>query len=519
MTLALRYAALTNDGLVREHNEDSGYAGPNLLAVADGMGGMVYGELASGLTIDSLRRLDSPHHDDLLAALHRAAKEANERVAERISAEPRLEGMGTTLTAVLFDGTRFGFAHIGDSRGYLLREGSLQQFTVDHTFVQSLVDDGRLSKEEARTHPHKNLITRAVQGQPETEPDLAFIELQPGDRVLLCSDGLTDPVDDQSIADTLRRHAAPDAAASELVDLALQGGGPDNVTCVIGDVVDESEQTGPVPPTAAVAGTPYVLVGAAADMDPAQLEAPAETTAPQPVVEAAETVTPPPPPPTDEEQRYAPLPPKRFRWLRRTAVGVLVLAVIAAAGWGVYTWTQSQYYVGPYPDGADPDTTAGGAGGSGGAGTDEVAIYRGVPQSMPLIDLHSVVDRQPLKQDDLPEYWRKQLSDTINAEDRSDAEQTVAELRQMAAKCAEARKPKPEPTPTPDPSPGQGGKPGDGPSPGDTEGTGGAGNDTEENPTRPSSTGAGAGAAIAPPAATEDDGERPSECDTSEATR
>ena len=237
MTLVLRYAARSDVGLVRSNNEDSVYAGARLLALADGMGGHAAGEVASQLVIAALAHLDDDEPGgDLLAKLDSAIHSGNSAIAAQVEMEPDLEGMGTTLTAILFAGNRIGMAHIGDSRGYLMRDGELTQITKDDTFVQTLVDDGRITKEEAHSHPQRSLIMRALTGH-EVEPTLTMREVRLGDRYLLCSDGLSDPVSDETIQDALKIPDVTDSA-DRLIELALRGGGPDNVTVVVADVVD-----------------------------------------------------------------------------------------------------------------------------------------------------------------------------------------------------------------------------------------------------------------------------------------
>lgn len=246
MTLVLRYAARSDVGLVRSNNEDSVYAGARLLALADGMGGHAAGEVASQLAIAALAHLDDDEPDgDLLSKLDTSVHEGNAAVAAHIDAEPALEGMGTTLTAILFAGNRLGLVHIGDSRAYLLRDGELNQITKDDTFVQTLVDEGRITAEEAHVHPQRSLIMRALTGH-DVEPTLTMREAHLGDRYLLCSDGLSDPVSDETIQEALRIPDVTDSA-DRLIELALRSGGPDNVTVVVADVVDHDYgQTQPI---------------------------------------------------------------------------------------------------------------------------------------------------------------------------------------------------------------------------------------------------------------------------------
>lgn len=246
MTLVLRYAARSDRGLVRANNEDSVYAGARLLALADGMGGHAAGEVASQLVIAALAHLDDDEPGgDLLNKLNMAVHEGNSAIAAHVEADPELEGMGTTLTAILFAGGRLGLVHIGDSRGYLMRDGELTQITKDDTFVQTLVDEGRITAEEAHSHPQRSLIMRALTGH-EVEPTLIMREAKVGDRYLLCSDGLSDPVSHETIAEALQIPDVVDAA-DRLIELALRGGGPDNVTVVVADVVDyDYGQTQPI---------------------------------------------------------------------------------------------------------------------------------------------------------------------------------------------------------------------------------------------------------------------------------
>ncbi|MGH3678142.1 MAG: PP2C family protein-serine/threonine phosphatase [Mycobacterium sp.] len=246
MTLVLRYAARSDRGLVRANNEDSVYAGARLLALADGMGGHAAGEVASQLVIAALAHLDDDEPGgDLLSKLDAAARDGNSAIAAHVEADPDLEGMGTTLTAILFAGNRLGLVHIGDSRGYLLRDGDLTQITKDDTFVQTLVDEGRITAEEAHSHPQRSLIMRALTGH-EVEPTLVVREARAGDRYLLCSDGLSDPVSHETILEALQLQDVAESA-DRLIELALRGGGPDNVTVVVADVIDyDYGQTQPI---------------------------------------------------------------------------------------------------------------------------------------------------------------------------------------------------------------------------------------------------------------------------------
>jgi PPM family protein phosphatase len=267
MSLALHFAVRSDVGLLREGNEDSAYAGPRLLAIADGMGGHAAGEVASAVAISAIAPLDKQNltsSEDMLDALAAAVASARDTLHDMSSSNPAVEGMGTTLTALLWAGAQVAVCHIGDSRAYLLRDGDLYQITRDHTLIQSLVDEGRLSPAAAANHPQRSLIIRALQGSTDADPDLAMHEALLDDRYLLCSDGLTDVVTDEAVHKVLTTAPDPDKAVGQLIALAIRNGGPDNITCIVADVVDSAD--GPVPPT-----TGTVLAGAIANGDVSSL--------------------------------------------------------------------------------------------------------------------------------------------------------------------------------------------------------------------------------------------------------
>ncbi|GAA4684703.1 PP2C family protein-serine/threonine phosphatase [Phytohabitans rumicis] len=239
MTLKLRYAAVSDTGLIRSANQDSVHAGPRLLAVADGMGGMAAGDLASRIVIETVAPLDREISDDgLLDAVRDALDAANGRIREAVAEDPSRDGMGTTLTAVLFTGTALALAHVGDSRAYLLRDGHMQQMTRDDTFVQMLVDEGVITPEQASSHPRRAVVTQALQGG-EANPAYTFMRPIAGDRWMLCSDGLSNVVSAETIGETLKEYADQRDCARRLVDLALRAGGPDNITVVVADVTGD----------------------------------------------------------------------------------------------------------------------------------------------------------------------------------------------------------------------------------------------------------------------------------------
>ena len=328
MSLVLRYAARSDRGLVRANNEDSVYAGARLLALADGMGGHAAGEVASQLVIAALAHLDDDEPGgDLLSQLDSAVHEGNSTIAAHVEADPQLEGMGTTLTAILFAGNRLGLVHVGDSRGYMLRDGELTQITKDDTFVQTLVDEGRITADEAHSHPQRSLIMRALTGH-EVEPTLTVREAHAGDRYLLCSDGLSDPVSFDTIHEALQIADVTDSA-DRLIEMALRGGGPDNVTVVVADVVDyEYGQTQPIL-AGAVSGIddqsapPNTAAGRASAFNPKRVAAAAN----RPVAE--------------------PEPPAKKTRSRRTMilVGLLLLALVLAGLAVGRSVIQNNYYV------------------------------------------------------------------------------------------------------------------------------------------------------------------------------
>jgi PPM family protein phosphatase len=259
MTFALRYAVRSDVGLLREGNEDSAYAGPHLLAVADGMGGYEAGEVASASVIKSVAQLDraAMRESELIDAFGEAVAKAKQNLRGIVEADPAVGSMGTTLTAMLWSGPTVAICHIGDSRAYLLRDGDLYQITRDHTFVQALIDQGRIRPDEAATHPQRSLLLRALDGRTDADPDLSLLTAEVGDRFLLCSDGLPVAVKDEQILEALAHIADPSQVVLELIDLAIRGGGPDNITCIVADVIDtDRSQLAP--------STSPVLAGAAA---------------------------------------------------------------------------------------------------------------------------------------------------------------------------------------------------------------------------------------------------------------
>lgn len=245
MGLILRTAVLTDLGLRRANNEDAAYAGRRLLAVADGMGGLPAGEMASELAIRALAGVDPPADagqvghvgdEELAAALRAGFEEASTRIRAAAEEDAVRDGMGTTVTALLFGTDRAVLMHVGDSRGYLFRDGELTQLSKDDTFVQALVDQGVLTPESARSHPQRSLVTKAMQGQA-VAPLCVTVPIRVGDVFLLCSDGLSDVVTDGEMVEALSSCGELDSCASRLVAAAVGAGAPDNVTVLLARVI------------------------------------------------------------------------------------------------------------------------------------------------------------------------------------------------------------------------------------------------------------------------------------------
>ncbi len=386
MTLALRYAARSDRGLIRAKNDDSVYAGPRLLAVADGMGGYAGGDVASQVVIAALEHLDEElPTGDMLAALARATNDGTEHLRELVREDSALEGMGTTLTALLFAGSRIALCHIGDSRGYLLRDGVFNQITHDDTFVQAMIDEGRITEEEARSHPQRNLILRALNGN-DVEPDLSIREVRVDDRYLLCSDGLSGVVSDETIHEALQI-PDPQESADRLIELALRGGGPDNISCVVADVIDDTRDGDTAMIDPVVDGAAGNNVGQR-DISPVSSAARAALAAPeQPIARvAARAVSPPPP----------------RRRARMLAVALAAAVVLALAAGGLWAYVMSQYFVGVLAGDGD---------------TEQVAIFRGVNAELVGLDFYSLQEETGISIQDLNATARTSVLDGIPADD------------------------------------------------------------------------------------------------------
>lgn len=399
MSPLLRFGGRSDVGLHRHNNQDSMYAGPHLIAVADGVGGAAGGEVASAVAITAMTSLDSGDVNDPQAALRSAAEQADTSIRETVSRDPSLNGMSTTLTVILATSDELTLAHIGDSRAYRLRGGALEQLSHDHTLVQSLIDEGEITEEEALTHPRRSWITRSLDGRGQPELDLVRLDIEPGDRYLVCSDGLSSYVSEADIAAGLAADD-PQLAAEQLTELALAAGGPDNITCVVGDLV-ESDQ----------ADRPAILAGAVVDEPPAAPPAAGGTEALE-----APSATPP-------EGR------QRGIGRRLAAVAAVVVILVAAAVAGVTVYVHHQWYVAP-------------AGG-------QVAVFQGVQGTAAGIALSHVHARTNIPVTALPQDDRDRVTNGIQASGHSGANDVINNLRSQACALATSTPtPKPSPTPT-----------------------------------------------------------------------
>lgn len=423
MTLVVHAFGTTNVGRIREINEDNYLAGRTIFAVADGMGGHAAGEVASEAALQPLREIDGTSYRDPLAAteaLARAVSQANDVVLDKAAADPELRGMGTTLTTVMVRGSRLHLAHVGDSRAYLLRGGILQLLTEDHTLVNQLVKEGRLTEEQAATHPQRSVITRAIGVEAGVQVDTMTdpLELAPGDQVLLCSDGLTGPVSESLIAEILAHEKDGDVACRRLIDAANAGGGPDNITCVLLRVEGDG--------TVAAPGAPVTKAGSSDDDATAELGDPAALDARR----LAELAT-----GNDDIDDT----PPQLRGQGRRRAGAIVLGVVlilAVVIGGALLLLNRSYYVG-----VDDDQ--------------QVGIYRGIPAlSLGLVEASEVF------LDDLPESLHPGLERGITFPNLASARMHIDDI------LLDELTPAPTPAPTPtEPS----GSPPASPDPGPTE--------------------------------------------------
>ncbi|MBX3091104.1 MAG: serine/threonine-protein phosphatase [Cryobacterium sp.] len=403
-----RSAAVSHVGKIRANNQDSGYAGRHIFLVADGMGGHAGGDVASAIALKRIVEADKPYASaqDAEFALQTALLAANTMLAETVFDHAELTGMGTTVSAIARVGDKVVLAHIGDSRIYLYRDGTLEQISADHTFVQRLVDSGRITQEEAAVHPRRSVLMRVL-GDVDSSPeiDTAIFDTQPGDRWLLCSDGLSSYVSDDKISTVLGAFAGTKDACNRLVRESLDQGAPDNVTVVLVDIGDNGDSSSNPPLTVGSAALPLTYE---ADSARRALRLPTLLLHPLKSTQREDSHFEP------ESEEYLDeliLEDKRRAIRRRITwlVGIaLIIAAIAVALLFAYRWTQMHYYVG--------------------VNGETVAIYQGVQQDLGPISLHSVYQQTSIKLTDLTPYTRSTVEDTISARDLDDARAIIQRL-------------------------------------------------------------------------------------------
>ena len=407
-----RSAAVSHVGKIRANNQDSGYAGTNLFVVADGMGGHAGGDVASAIAIKRVIEVDksfaSPH--DAEFALQSALLAANSLIAETVFEHPELTGMGTTVSAILRLGDKLALAHIGDSRVYRFRSGKLEQITADHTFVQRLVDSGRITPEEAAVHPRRSVLMRVL-GDVDASPeiDTTVIDTLPDDRWLLCSDGLSSYVSDDKIKAALKSVADPDAAGNRLVKDALDQGAPDNVTVVIVDIGDDESSAMSPPKLVGSASEPLSFEASIARKPlrlPTLLLHPLKSTLhedshfePESDEYLQELIA-------EDRRRHR---RRRVTWLVAIALVIALLVTLLAAG---YRWTQTHYFVGPNGY--------------------TIAIFKGVQQDIGPIKLSSVYEVTSIQLGELSPFERQQIEETITADNLEDARDIVRRLSNVS---------------------------------------------------------------------------------------
>lgn len=411
MTIGFASAIGSHVGMVRSNNQDSGFAGDRLFLVADGMGGHAGGDVASALTTKTMADIEGQPTGNAIEsarALKAGLLDANRMLRSTVKDRPELAGMGTTFTGFLTVGDQLAVAHIGDSRLYLLRNGKMRQVTRDHTFVQRLVDSGRITEEEAKTHPRRSVLMRVL-GDVDSSPeiDTEVLDSQVGDVWLLCSDGLCGYVDEPDIEKILKRRTTLEGAVENLIDKSLAAGAPDNVTVVLVEAIPAPIEPDQLP-------GPRFAGSAASDIPGGERVSTARNKLlgrrrpprrAQPVEESHFE------PRVDEYLAELIAETRRRNWRRRVLwlVGVIaVLATIAGALFLGYQWTQTRYFVGT--DG------------------NSVVIYQGVQQSIGSIDLHSVAEDTDIPIDALDGNERRQIERTLSASSLEEARDIVTRL-------------------------------------------------------------------------------------------
>ncbi|MDZ3744755.1 BofC C-terminal domain-containing protein [Pseudoglutamicibacter cumminsii] len=452
MALYFDFAAHSDVGCVRRKNDDSGYAGRHFAVVADGMGGHVGGDVASASTVLDLVHLDRADVEDPDTILADEIQSANIILNELVAQNPKLSGMGTTVSAILLNDSKLHLAHIGDSRAYRLRNDTWEQITKDHTFVEKLLSEGRITEDEAKVHPHRNVIMRVL-GDSDASPelDMAVIPATAGERWMLCSDGVNAVVSEEETEEIVRTASTPREAADRLVERTLELGSPDNVTVVVVDIVDDAESPPseefsstdePSPDTGQIevarggdlaanqallryemANRPHELVGAAQlATESGQIPIVTQRSGERRAAALLQHRS-------SERKRQLALaaleeePSKRrFGWVLPTTLVVLIL-ILVTGGYLGYAWTQTQYYVGVH--------------------NGKVAMFKGISQDLGPIKMSSVDTESKVPLEALPEYTQTQLKSGIATQSRKDAQQILHDVRITAQQSCPVVAPSP----------------------------------------------------------------------------
>jgi protein phosphatase len=413
----VRAGARTDVGLVREGNEDSFLIDDPLFVVADGMGGHLAGDVASSTAVEVISQEARSASADDPYSLETLVQHANEAIYKKSQDDPALHGMGTTCTLVVVGDHLAQFAHVGDSRAYLLRDGELSQLTEDHTLVNRMVREGRLSAEEADHHPQRNIVTRALGVDPNVAVDTPGVQVRNGDRMLLCSDGLTSMVDGSLIRETLTGEGDPQQAADNLVELAIKAGGEDNITVLVLDFNDGREET----PIDTGDTNTISSVGASPGDDSQGAVVPDASGSEDSVIRSDPVAA----GGTDFSSgvlRRDVMAPRK-RWPRRLGATLLILIVLTGGAYFlVRTLLSNSFFVGVNETGM-------------------VTIYRGIPDEIAGLTLREEERETELAFEDVPPFMQDDLEEGIRADSLDDAETTVTNLISRAEASDQSSEP------------------------------------------------------------------------------
>ena len=376
----LAVGARTDVGRVRKGNEDSYFVDSPLFVIADGMGGHAAGDVASATAVEVIqgKRQELSAQDP--QTLSEVIREANRAIWSWATGDDSLRGMGTTCTLILVDGDTAQVAHVGDSRAYLIHDGELRQVTDDHTLVGRLVREGKLQPEEAARHPQRSMITRALGVDEDVEVDLFSLPLAEGDRLMICSDGLSGMLSEPDMSEVLRSEHDPQVAADELVDRANEAGGEDNITVIVVDVGADSTSE-------------PVVAEHRSDLGERVMTDPTADTGYHRAVEIA---------------------PKKSRWGRKLLVALLLIGLVAGGGFLAARYAlDNSWFIGVDEQGA-------------------VTIYRGIPDEIAGLSLKEVHERSGIDVDQLPEFKRDEVEEGIKVGSLDEAEATLSDLENLA---------------------------------------------------------------------------------------